>query len=816
MLYQLRSLLLLCGLLCLTIFTASAGNINAGKLKGKITDEQNVPLTGAVISIPDLHVGATADSNGDYVISNIPQGKYLVEVRMLSYANITEAVTISGVTTHDFKLKETVLERNEVVITGTSLATEERKSVTPIQSIRMKQLQENISTNIIDAITKLPGVSQLTTGPAVSKPIIRGLGYNRIITLNDGVRQEGQQWGDEHGIEIDDYNVSRIEVLKGPASLAYGSDALAGVINIISDDPLPEGKIRGNVTANYQTNNGQEAIHAQLGGNNNGIVWNGYYTGKRAHDYKNPYDGYVFDSRYHNNNFGATIGMNKKWGSSKLSFTSFNQILGISEGERDSATGKFIKAVDDNGVPGEAIVTDDDGRSYSRATPSQQINHQKLVWANNLYFNNGGRIGLTLGYQQNSRKEFEDVLNPTTPGLSFLLKTYSYDLKYFFPVWKGWQVTSGINGMVQHNENKGNEFLIPDYNLFDIGGYAIAKKDWKRWSVSGGLRYNYRKITSDALYTDSSGERTSGPVAGGEQRFQQFNTSFSNISGSLGASYALTEKTILKFNFASGFRAPNIAELSANGVHEGTIRYEYGNLGLKPETSFQGDIGINWSSDHVQINGAVFYNHIQNFIYIRKLLNASGKDSIPEQNNDQGYPAFIYDQTNATLYGGELYVDLHPHPFDWLHLENTFSYVRGVTSNNTDSTHNLPYIPAARWLIELRAQQKKMGSFLRNVYAKVGVDINFAQNNVFTAYNTETASPGYTLLNAGVGMDFVGKKQNTLFTLTLAAQNLTDVAYQNHLSRLRYADINYVTGRQGIFNMGRSFSITVSVPLDIK
>lgn len=815
MFYTFKSLLLFCSLLFITSY-AVAISVNAGKLKGKITDETGTPLTGAIISIPDLHNGTTADSNGSYVLQNLPQGKYLVEVRMLSYASVTTTIVIEGTTVHDFKLKETVIERNEVVITGTSLATEERKSVTPIQSIRMKQLQENIATNVIDAITKLPGVNQISTGPAISKPVIRGLGYNRIITLNDGIRQEGQQWGDEHGIEIDDYNVSRIEVLKGPASLAYGSDALAGVINIISDEPLPLGKIQGNITTNYQTNNGLEAIHAQLAGNQNGFTWSGYYTGKRAHDYQNAYDGYVYNSRYRNNDFGATVGLSKKWGYSRLSFTSYNQLLGIAEGDRDSATGKFIKPIDDNGVAGEAIATDADGRSYDKSVPYQMINHQKLAWNNNIYLNNGGRIGLVLGYQDNSRKEFGDVLMPDQPGLSFSLQTYTYDLKYFFPTWKGWQVTSGVNGMQQDNANKGTEFLVPDYNLFDIGVYAIAKKDWKRWSVSGGLRYNYRKINVDALYTDSTGERTGEMQPGGSERFQQFSKEFSNISGSIGASYTINDNTVLKFNMASGFRSPNIAELSANGVHEGTIRYEYGNTNLKPESSYQADLGVNWNSEHVLINAAVFYNYIQNFIYIRKLLSSSGADSIPAQNNAEGYPAFIYDQQNAQLYGGELYIDFHPHPFDWLHLENTFSYVRGVTTSGTDSTHNLPYIPAARWLVELRAQQKKMGSFLKNVYAKVGLDINFAQNDIFSAYGTETASKGYTLLNAGIGMDFINKKQNTLFTLTLAAQNLTDVAYQNHLSRLRYADINNVTGRTGIYNVGRNISIMLAIPLNIK
>lgn len=769
---------------------------------------------GAIITIPDLKAGATTDSEGHYEINNLPKGTYLVQVHMLSYNTIATTVAISGVTTRNFSLSESILERSEVVITGTSLATEQRKSTTPITSVRMKELQENASTNIVDAIAKLPGVTQVTTGPAISKPVIRGLGSNRIITISDNIRQEGQQWGDEHGIEIDDYNVSKIEVLKGPASLAYGSDALAGVINILTDEPVQDQALNGNVSANYQTNSGVAVGSANLQGSNNGLSWKVYGTYKAAHDYKNKYDGHVYNSRFNNLNYGASIGINKQSGYSRLSFSSFNQNLGIAEGERDSATGSFIKMIDDNGQAAEQTVTNDDGTSYTKGVPRQRIEHQKLAWNNALYLKNGGRIGLTLGYQQNTRKEFEDVVNPDEPGLYFLLKTFNYDLKYFFSQAGNWQVTAGINGMSQHNENKGLEFLVPDYKVFDIGAYAIARRDFDQWSFSAGLRYDLRTLTVDVLYVDSLGERVEQPVPNGQTRFAAFDRNFNNLTGSAGLSYTVDKRTTLKFNVASGYRAPNIAELSANGVHEGTIRYEYGNKDLKAEQSFQADLGLDYNADHIYVNAALFANYITNFIYIRKLPAASGGDSIPAENNEEGVAAFIYDQGNALLYGGELYVDLHPHPLDWLHLENTFSYVRGKrTGTQPDSLSNLPYMPPARWLIEFRAQKRSVAKWLKAGYVKVGADINFDQPDFFGAYETELYAPGYVLFSAGAGADIVNKKQKTILSVTLSAQNLFDIAYQNHLSRLRYAPVNYATGRQGIWGMGRNFSLLVSVPL---
>jgi iron complex outermembrane receptor protein len=808
--------ILLCFIIFLPVrgFSTPAGNI----LKGTIKDSTGAGVPGAVISIPDLKTGATSDVEGNYAINNLPQGTYLVQIHMLSYNTIATAVNINGVTVKNFVLTNSVIEGSEVVITGASLATEQRKSPTPITSVRMKELQESSSTNIIDAVAKLPGVNEVTTGPAVSKPIIRGLGGNRILVVSDNVRQEGQQWGDEHGVEIDDYNVSKVEVLKGPASLAYGSDALAGVINIITDEPPHDNTTEGSASINYQTNSGLAAGNLNIGSNKNGLAWKAFGTYKTSHDYRNQYDGYVYNSRFNNLNYGASIGLNKQWGFSRLSFTSFNQRLGIPEGDRDSATGHFLRIVNENGTEEEQIVPDNDGNQYAmNQLPYQKINHQKAVWNNSLFLKNGSRLGLTLGYQVNSRKEFTDVLRPEEPGLYLLLKTFSYDLKYFFPLIDNWQLTAGINGMSQTNENKGSEFLVPDYNLFDIGAYAIARKDIGKWSFSAGLRYDYRKLNAQPLYIDSAGDQTHSLQPEGQIRFNDFSRSFSNVTGSIGSSYAVNKKLVLKLNVASGYRAPNIAELSANGVHEGTIRYEYGNNDLKAENSFQADLGAEYNAEHLYINVALFGNYISNFIYIRKLQSADGTDSIPSVNNEDNVPAYQYDQGNALLYGGELFVDLHPHPFDWLHLENSFSYVRGTqTGNVTDSTRNLPDIPSARWLVQLRAQKHSLKHWLKNGYVKLGADINFDQPYVFSAYQTETTSTAYTLFNAGLGADIVNHRQKTVCTISLSLENIFNTAYQNHLSRLRYAPYNYANDKQGIWSTGRNFSILLSFPLGFR
>src|SRR6266567_4118678 len=206
-------------------------NIPAGgSLSGKVTEKaKGSVLSGASVYIPDLKVGAVCDDNGYYQFNSLPSGTYLVEVHYVGFKTFTKSVTISGPVTQDFALSDQFVEESAVVITGQSKATQIKRSPVPIVAINHDYIATNLSTNIIDAIAKVPGVNALTTGPNVSKPFIRGLGYNRVLTLFDGVRQEGQQWGDEHGIEVDQYGIDRIEVIKGPASLTYGSDAMAGV-----------------------------------------------------------------------------------------------------------------------------------------------------------------------------------------------------------------------------------------------------------------------------------------------------------------------------------------------------------------------------------------------------------------------------------------------------------------------------------------------------------------------------------------------------------------------------------------------------------
>jgi iron complex outermembrane receptor protein len=764
---------------------------------GKITDAKTgESLPGASIYIADVKLGAIADRDGKYFFRDIPTGHHLIEVSHAGYSSIIEHIDLDKDTEKDFALQPSVVENQGVIITGVSNATSIRKAPVPITSIRKTEFLQSAANNIIDALAKKPGVSQLGTGPGISKPVIRGLGYNRVVVINEGVRQEGQQWGDEHGIEIDELSVARAEIVKGPASLIYGSDALAGVINLITNIPAAEGTIKGNFLTNFQTNNDLFGLNGNIAGNKKGINWNLYGTYKSAGDYENRYDGRVLNSRFNEKNFGGYIGVNKSWGFSHLIFSSFNQNAGLVEGDRDDATGRFLLFA---GSPLERIATNTDLNSKRLFIPRQNIKHYKIVSDNNFIINKS-RLKLNLGFQNNLRKEFGNPEDEKETELYFDLQTFNYNIQFVLPEMKEWHTSVGVNGLYQINANKGEEVIIPEYSFFDAGGFIYTQRFFKKATLSGGIRFDNRSVNSKEF------------LDGAVPKFEAFKINFSNISGSAGFSYEPSEFLTLKVNVARGFRAPNMAELASNGAHEGTNRYEYGDKNLKSETSLQLDGGFQVDYEHFSLGLSVFYNRINDFIFYRKLESVFGGDSLVNLAGED-LVAFRFQQYDAKLSGLEVNIDIHPHPLDWLHFENSVSLVRGRFDERIGGTDNLPLIPAPRLLSELRADFKKAGKTLRNFYVKAEMERSFIQNKLFFAFDTETSTPAYTLLNAGIGADIVSKKGNPVCSFHLFAINLTNEVYQHHLSRLKYTDENTVTGRRGIFNTGRNFSFKMNIPL---
>ena len=701
-------------------------------------------------------------------------------ILLMSLCSSAKGQVVSDTIKHN-PITESDVKLSEVVITGLTGSQKLKQSPSPISVISPRQLEAQPSTNIIDALAHQPGISQVTTGSSISKPVIRGLGYNRVVVVNDGIRQEGQQWGDEHGIEIDSYSVHSAEILKGPASLMYGSDAMAGVIIFHSSPTLPIGEMSANVSTGYQTNNGLFDYSLNFAGNKGGFVWNSRYSGKMAHAYQNKYDGYVFGSSFREQAFSQLLDYNYRLGHTHLTLDYYHITPGLVEGERDETTGELV-------VPDGYNL-----KGYGKPMPYQQIHHYKAV-LDNSWFLGDGNLKLLLGYQQNRRQEFEEEENPNECGLDFMLHTVNYDLHYLSPEMNKWKFAVGINGMWQQSINKGTEYLVPAYRLFDYGIFATMSKEIGRLNISGGLRFDQRHLNSEALEEDDT------------LRFQAFKRNFSALTGSIGMTYELSNNWNVKLNLSRGFRAPNISELGSNGVHEGTMRYELGNKDLKAEHSWQVDLGLDYNSTFVSAQLALFANRIDNYIFIHKLADADGHEIITDNT-----PTYQFAASDARILGGEVRVDVHPLPH--LHIGNSFSYVNSVQLHQSSTSKYLPQTPAPRWNGDVKYEFICGGRTFDNTFLKFVVDCNLRQNHFYAANNTETATPSYTLLNLYAGTD-IKSRGKRLLSLYISGENLTNRAYQSHLSRLKYLDKNVVTGRTGVYNMGRNFSVKVVVPIE--
>ena len=707
---------------------------------------------------------------------------------------------------------------NEVIVTGVSRATTVRKNPVPIAIIGKREMEMNVNNNIIDAITKgIPGISAVTTGPNISKPFIRGLGYNRVLTLYDGVRQEGQQWGDEHGIEIDQYGIGRAEVVKGPASLTYGSDALAGVVNMIPDIPArEEGKLKGNILLDYHSNNGMAGTSLGLSYKKGDWKYAFRASGKLAHNYKNKLDGYVYGTAFQEVNLSGLARVDKRWGYSLLGVTLYNNEQEIPDGSRDSLSRRFTRQVSEGGmdnIKDRPIVPDHLLRAYRINDLHQRIRHYRVYDRTQLKIG-GGELFTTLALQQSIRQEYNHPTAPAQAGLDVVLNTFNYDLRYDFPQITGVEMTLGVNGMYQENKSRrATDFPIPDYDLFDIGGFFFARKSIGKVDLSGGIRYDNRYIHWDDFYVGTHpasgfGQKVNLPdTAGASLQFPAFTHRYSGISGSLGGTYNISERLLLKANIARGYRAPNITEIGSNGLDPGAHIVYLGNRQFKPEFSLQEDVAFLAYLEDLDISVELFNNHIDNYIYQARLYDENGQPVVIVAGN----ATYKYQQSQARLYGAELTLNLHPRGLSWMAFNNSAAYTEGL---NTSQDEYLPFIPPLHVRSGLRGMMPHPMGRWSKLYARVELDMYRRQDHFYEVDQTETATPGYSLVNLGAGGMLSGKKGQPICEVFLQVDNVFNTAYQANMNRLKYFEYYTASpnGRSGIYNIGRNLSMKVIIP----
>ncbi|MBG9377615.1 TonB-dependent receptor [Panacibacter sp. DH6] len=808
------------------IFTLLSLSLQAQvKLSGTVTTE-GFPAQGATVRIAELHRQTLTGNKGDFLFADIPAGLYTITANYIGCNMHEQKLFIdSSAFTLNIALSKTDNKLEEVVVTGVFKGLLVKENPVAITSVSLKKIDQSVETNIIDALVKnVPGLNVVKTGPNVSKPFIRGLGYNRVLTLYDGIRQEGQQWGDEHSIEVDGYNIEKAEVIKGPASLMYGSDALAGVVSLYPQKPeSADSKLHGRIVSEYQSNNNLIGNGVQVNYNNGRFSFALTGSARYAKNYRNALEGRVYNTGFREKSFSVFTGYTTKAGYSHLRYTYYNNQQGIPDGSRDSLTRKFtyqqFEAGEDT-VSKRPLADDAMLNSYRLSPLHQHIAHQRL-YTHHYYKAGNGSIDVLLGLQQNTRKEYNHPTVPDKPGMFVKLNTINYGIRYNTPKISGFETAIGINGMLQTNSSiDATDFPIPDYQLKDAGLFIYTKWKKEKLTVSGGIRYDVRKINWENFYVKNNplsgfdGKVTGADTMGATLQFPAYNKTFHGVSASAGFTLQLSNKLNLKINVGRGYRSPNITEMASNGLDPGAHIIYLGNRNFKPEFSLQEDVGLNFNSTNLSAELSVFNNHIKNYIYLSLLADENG-NAITDA---QGNKTYQYRQSSAWLYGAEFFASFHPRYIKGFVFDNSLSVVYGI---NTDEAVKgkgiqgayLPLMPPLKWQSTIMQKIETGHALITTVSVKAELEYVATQNRYLGLNNTETKTPGYTLLNAGLHTTIQYSKAKSL-QLYLIANNLLNNTYQSHLSRLKYFEYYTASpaGTFGMYNMGRNVCIKLVLP----
>lgn len=699
--------------------------------KGTVIDsETNLPIPFADIYFNELNTGTTTDINGVFIIHHIHPKKIHFQIHFIGYSTIIEEVDLASITEKVFYLKPTHLELDEVIV-SIPIGKLQSDNVVMVEQKKIIELQQSAPLTLAEAISNIVGVDQNTTGVGIGKPIIRGLSGNRIVTYAQGIRIENQQWGAEHGLGIGEVGIESVEVIKGPASLLYGSDALGGVLYFVDERYAKHNSIEGFVQSRFLSNTLGSINTSGFKLHNEKFLLNVFGAYSTHADYQTPTNKRVLNTRFNEKNIKVSVGLHNKNWISNLRYS-------------------FLQ--NDFGITDDAIFTTATNRSIE--LPFQKINNQNLSFENTL-FTGTSSWDLVLGYTNNYRKEFEN--NSSVAALAMRLQTGTYNLKWNSPVINDKiELIIGSQGMFQMNQNNGAEILIPNATTFDIGGFTIVNIDLNIIQLQGGIRFDQRQIESKEMQ-----DATDAVV------IQGLNSAFNSINYSGGAVYTKDNFT-LRANIASGFRAPNTSELLSNGVHEGTNRFEKGNPNLVSEQATQFDLSFDYQNEHIEFSVNPYLNTIQNYIFLT-----------PTGDIIDNVPVYEYTQTRATLMGGEIGIHYHPHSVHWLHIESQLAMVYAEDADKNP----LPLIPATninttiKVEFSLQSKFRVKDIFIQDIY-------KFEQDR---ASSFETITPAYNLINIGLNMEI--ETNNQPIEINAGIKNLFNIDYIDHLSRFKQMDI---------------------------
>lgn len=708
--------------------------------EGKVVDNKTKePIPFARVTIASLHLNATTDGLGVFRFEQLPKAHVEFKVTASDYSTTLVRINVASTPVFQFELTPQHLLLDEVIISA-SEGKLRNENITSIEYRSKRSLFESGATTMGEALNLMAGVQQATIGVGIAKPVIRGLGGMRVVSYWSGLRIENQQWGDDHGMGASEVGLHGIEIIKGPASILYGADALGGVIHYIDEDYASTNTSEGYASTRFESNSMGTTTEVGYKINKGKLKFNLFANYINHADFQLASGRFIQNSRFWGTNVKMSLGYRKG-----------NYVFNL----------RYHTAYNRLGIPGhthnanattEDFLRDVQGR---RATLPAQLIFNNFLLAENKWFFKRSELLFQLGNTNNFLREFDEKV--TVPRTRLGLNNSTYNLRYTFHLLENMDLKFGAQGMFQTNRNTGTSmaYLIPDGNSIDNGAYALLSATQKKWRFQAGLRYDIRLITSFRPEVDSS-LTTNLDINPIDRRYSSWNTSAGAVHN--------TKRTTTRFNVSSGFRAPHLAELLADGLHHGSSRYERGDRNLVSEQAIQLDIALELHFEHLEIIINPYFNRIQNFIYLQNSDSMIGS-----------YKVFEFQQLDlAYLYGGEVGVHYHPHRIHRLHLESNFSITIGQDSEG--NALNLMPQPNTNNRIRFDIANKQ----------KFQVKSVLLEHQYFLPQNrvgmNELPSGEYHLVNLAFDM---GIRDNEHFSFKAGVRNLTNSSYIAHLSPFR-------------------------------
>lgn len=743
--------------ICFNAFSQNCSLKLFGSVSDKDTKEK---LAAATIAIAADNKNAISKPDGSFMIDGLCAGIHLVTITHVNCEPLTISITLTGDTAVSILLPHHANQLKEVTI-----VSETKKELSTIATTEMKAtaLFQQSGQSLGETLKNLPGLNSIQTGPTLSKPVIHGMHSNRVLILNNGVRQEGQQWGTEHAPEIDPFIANKISVIKGAGSVRYGSDAIVGVILVEPKTLAPQRSLEGEVNLVGGTNGRALGTSALLEGKIkskllDSINWRVQGTLKKAGNFKTA-DYYLKNSGATEADFSVATNFKKEHYGGEIYYSEFHNKVGIFEGSHVGNVSDLYAAFARSKPITPSFFSYDINRTY------QNINHNLLKASAYYAFKNAGKLEAVFSYQKNLREEYDIDLPYTSdpailalPQVSFKIKTTNLDLIYHFKPKNNFSGSVGITGTTQSNVFKGLRYLVPNFRNYTGGVYAIGKYTQGKWLLEAGARYDYRWLKTYQLNVN-----TLVP-------FSTLNI-FKNVTATVGSTYRLNHQFSFSANAGTAWRAPSINELFINGIHLSAASYERGDSLLTSERSYNFSLSAKYESEKLFVEIAPYNSIINGYIYAKPILQ-------PITLISGTFPYFKYTQQNVNLSGVD--AELQYKFLAQVSFNSKTTIVRGWNKSINDW---LIFMPADRFSNGIKYEIAGAGK-LKNVYAAIENVTVSTQTRV--PPNSDYVAPpkGYSIFNFNAGFELPARSKRLL--ADIAITNLTNVAYRDYLNKFRY------------------------------